>query len=104
LDEDFYVELSNPWCNETGAIASDKVILGAQNVATITIIDDDEPGTLFFQKETETITEKPEDFTFTAVVERKNGSKGKVECKYYTENDSAISPNGMTEQRVSGFT
>jgi solute carrier family 8 (sodium/calcium exchanger) len=93
LDEDFYVELSNPWCNETGAIASDKVILGAQNVATITIIDDDEPGTLFFQKETETITEKPEDFTFTAVVERKNGSKGKVECKYYTENDSAISPN-----------
>lgn len=93
LDEDFYVELSNPWCNETGAIASDKVILGTQSLATITIIDDDEPGTLFFQKETETIIEEKQDFTFTAIIERKNGSKGTVQCKFYTEADSAISPN-----------
>merc|ERR1719265_227594 len=94
LDEDFFVELSNPWCNEAGAMTTgDKVILGPQNVATVTIIDDDEPGMLFFQKETETVVEKPEDSPLVVVVERKNGSKGKIECKYYTENASAISPN-----------
>jgi len=99
LDEDFYVELSNPWCNETGAIASDKVILGPQKITTITIIDDDEPGTLFFEKETMTVVEdQPQDTAVSAVVERKNGSKGKIECKFYTENEFAIGlASGMVE-------
>lgn len=90
LDEDFYVELS------TAKIIGDSKTpcsLGAITTATVTIIDDDEPGTLFFQKETETFIEKTEDAPLKIIVERKNGSKGTVECKYHTENDSAISPN-----------
>jgi solute carrier family 8 (sodium/calcium exchanger) len=93
LDEDFYVELSNPWCNETGVMSEDKVVLGPQKTAVVTIIDDDEPGTLFFQHETMTVTEKADDTIVSAIIERKNGSKGVITCKYYTENASAISPN-----------
>eukprot|EP00746_Dinoflagellata_sp_MGD_P165857 gnl/MRDRNA2_/MRDRNA2_95376_c0_seq1.p1 gnl/MRDRNA2_/MRDRNA2_95376_c0~~gnl/MRDRNA2_/MRDRNA2_95376_c0_seq1.p1 ORF type:complete len:873 (-),score=180.74 gnl/MRDRNA2_/MRDRNA2_95376_c0_seq1:197-2815(-) len=94
LDEDFFVELSNP--QVIGEEADKKAIpaiLGPTTMATVTIIDDDEPGTLFFQKETEEFIEKPEDTPLSIVVERKNGSKGTVECKYYTENGSAISPH-----------
>lgn len=76
---------------------ADRVILGTQKVATVTIIDDDEPGTFFFEKETETFIEKPEDSVLSVIVERRNGSKGTISCKYYTENASAISPHDFEE-------
>jgi solute carrier family 8 (sodium/calcium exchanger) len=91
LDEDFFVELSNPQLTDAGDDAA-KCMLGTIACATVTIIDDDEPGTLFFPEETMNFIEQANDAQLTLVVERKNGSKGKVECKYYTENDSAISP------------
>jgi solute carrier family 8 (sodium/calcium exchanger) len=94
LDEDFFVDLTDPQVAEADVDAKKPTpcILGTTTSATVTIIDDDEPGTLFFQKEEIIYTEKPEDTELLVVVERKNGSKGTVECKYYTENDSAISP------------
>jgi solute carrier family 8 (sodium/calcium exchanger) len=94
LDENFFVELSNPVCLD----ASDAdakitpVVLGHIKETTVTIIDDDEPGTLFLAKETDTVTEQITEQELIVLVERKNGSKGVVGCRYYTENDSAISP------------
>lgn len=87
LDENFFVELSNPQIADAG----DKTcVLGHISSTTITIIDDDEPGTLYFQKETETFIEQAEDADMTVVVDRKNGSKGEIKCKYHTEQDSAV--------------
>jgi len=87
LDENFFVDLSNPTCADGSS-----VILGTISVTTVTIIDDDEPGTLFLSQETIECTEHPEDFVLNVVVERKNGSKGTVGCKFHTENDTAITP------------
>jgi solute carrier family 8 (sodium/calcium exchanger) len=94
LDEDFFVELSTPQVvGEDAEKKATPAVLGPISMATVTIIDDDEPGTLFFQKESEEFIEKGEDTALAVVVERKNGSKGTVECKYYTENGSAIDPH-----------
>jgi len=93
LDEDFYVDLFNPCAPDEKEAKDSKAVLGGRTVATVTIIDDDEPGTLFFDKESDTITEMAEDQTCLIQVNRKNGSKGVVSCKYYTENESAISPS-----------
>ena len=49
------MELSNPSCTAGKATA----VLGEQRVATVTIVDDDEPGTLFFEKEADTIAPDP---------------------------------------------
>lgn len=89
LDEDFYLELSNPRCSESEK--DPKVAaLGEHDLATITIIDDDEPGVLSFQSEAVHIMEDVQEKVMTIMVDRKNGSKGAISCKYYTENDSAI--------------
>jgi solute carrier family 8 (sodium/calcium exchanger) len=91
LDENFFVDLSNPTCEDAEADPKvTPVAVGHISTTTITIIDDDEPGTLFISKETETFTEQTTDAVLTVTVERKNGSKGVVGCKYHTENDSAI--------------
>jgi len=87
LDENFFVDLSDPKGPNEG-----DAVLGHVTTTTVTIIDDDEPGTLFIAKETEIYTEQTEDSTLTILVERKNGSKGTVGCKFYTEADTAISP------------
>lgn len=89
LDEHFFVELSNPKCPDNKSSA----VLGESHVATVTIVDDDQPGVLYFDKEEETFTEGLEDKIVTVRVLRKNGSKGVIACKYQTENDSAISPH-----------
>eukprot|EP00746_Dinoflagellata_sp_MGD_P144938 gnl/MRDRNA2_/MRDRNA2_77630_c0_seq2.p1 gnl/MRDRNA2_/MRDRNA2_77630_c0~~gnl/MRDRNA2_/MRDRNA2_77630_c0_seq2.p1 ORF type:complete len:768 (+),score=194.87 gnl/MRDRNA2_/MRDRNA2_77630_c0_seq2:487-2790(+) len=87
LDENFFVDLSNPSCAEAGA-----AVMGDIATTTVTIIDDDEPGTLFLSEETINVVEHAEDHVLQVVVERKNGSKGTVGCKFHTENDSAIDP------------
>jgi len=108
LDEEFYVELSNVTIeqgdsakdtSENGA-ATSKVVLGRIWTTTVIIIDDDEPGTLFMPKEEEHFIEKAEDSVFNIIVERKNGSKGKVGCKFYMEDDSAI--GGLDFEKEEG--
>jgi len=92
LDENFFVDLSNPVCAD-GSEGDKKippVVLGHLVSTTITIIDDDEPGTLFIAQETVNFTEQDEDATLNVLVERKNGSKGVVGCKFHTENATAI--------------
>lgn len=89
LDEDFYVDLSSPAC-EDGEKCTVK--LGDLSMTTVTIIDDDEPGTLFMEKEEVTFIEGIDDSVMNVTVLRKNGSKGEIACKFYTENDSAIDP------------
>ena len=87
-DEDFYCDLSDP---------TDGFKLGEHTTAIITIIDDDEPGTLSLEQEAITVTEKTTDETIKVVVNRKNGSSGAISCKYHTENDSAVSPADYEE-------
>jgi solute carrier family 8 (sodium/calcium exchanger) len=92
LDDNFFVELSNPTCAGESSEKIEPVVLGEIKQTTVTIIDDDEPGTLFIAQETVNYTEQPEESTLQIIVERKNGSKGTVGCKFHTEPDSAISP------------
>lgn len=89
LDEDFYVLLSNPCLAASAGAEKTEVMLGTVKETKVTIIDDDEPGMIFFQKETETINEDCNDKTVSVVVERKNGSKGVIKVKCWTEGDSA---------------
>jgi len=86
-DEDFYVDITA--VTVTGTSASAQVI-GEKRVATITIIDDDEPGVLAFESDTLDITEATTDIVKQVKVVRKHGSTGKISCHYKTENASAI--------------
>lgn len=91
LDEHFFLDLSNPTCPD-GFAKCVQAVIGHIGVTTITIVDDDQPGTLCFQKESDIFTEGLEDKVVPIRVERKNGSKGDISCKYHTENDTAVSP------------
>lgn len=86
-DEEFFVDLSCPWCTD-GSVAE----LGEIATAEITIIDDDEPGVLSFEQEVLHVNEGAQDKEINVEVVRKHGSTGVVGCKFFTENDSAISP------------
>lgn len=57
--------------------------LGDPAVSTITIINDDDPGILFFPTHEFEVNEK--DGKVTITVERKNGSDGTITCKYSTQ-------------------
>lgn len=57
--------------------------LGDPSVSTITIINDDDPGTLCFVKDNFVVNEK--DGQVVCTVKRKNGSDGTVTCKYATQ-------------------
>lgn len=86
-DEEFFIDLSNPT-----VVGGGEAILGEVPIAEVTIIDDDEPGILAFEHEEVHVREDKEDKEIPIEVQRKHGSTGKVTCKYYTEDDSAISP------------
>eukprot|EP00746_Dinoflagellata_sp_MGD_P071306 gnl/MRDRNA2_/MRDRNA2_29066_c0_seq2.p1 gnl/MRDRNA2_/MRDRNA2_29066_c0~~gnl/MRDRNA2_/MRDRNA2_29066_c0_seq2.p1 ORF type:complete len:840 (+),score=144.17 gnl/MRDRNA2_/MRDRNA2_29066_c0_seq2:108-2627(+) len=89
-DEDFYVDITS--VTFTTTTGTEYMVVGENKVATITIIDDDEPGVLAFENESVDFTEKTEDTTLQVKVLRKHGSTGKISCHYSTENDSAVSP------------
>lgn len=87
-DEDFYVDLCSPSC-----IGGGSAMLGDCTTTEIWIIDDDEPGTLFFAESTLRVCEDvAKDKVIQVEVFRRHGCSGTVTCKYYTENDSAVSP------------
>jgi len=84
--EDFYVELFDAQTmSNTGS-----VIIGPNYLTTVTIIDDDDPGELAFEKEVVQVCEEVEDVPCRVGVMRIHGSKGEVKCKYKTEDGTAI--------------
>jgi len=74
-DEDFYVELFDP--------STKAVLRGSDTVATVIIIDDDQPGSLEFQSRHTTVIENQ--MYAQVVVARTNGSDGVVNIAYRTE-------------------
>lgn len=100
-DEDFYVDLSaielvdSPGQPPT---KSPPAVLGI-STATITIIDDDQPGVLSFAEEEFKVTESSQDEVIEITVKRRQGSTGKVTCSYRTEDDSAIAPHDYEEAK-----
>lgn len=94
-EEHFYCELSGVEFvsgNHTDPPSStSNVMLGIQT-AMITIIDDDYPGVLAFESDTYEINESVYDSTCQINILRKDGTAGKVSCKYQTENHTAFAP------------
>jgi len=88
-DEDFFVDLKRSWgdCKET------TVGIGDNACAKISIVDDDDPGTLCFDIEKDAdelyVTEGREPQKYSITVKRKAGSTGTITCKYHTEDGSA---------------
>lgn len=87
--EDFYIELYEAKCD------SGSVFLGPNTKTTVTIIDDDDPGVLQFEKDFVQWVEHhgdPDNSEFTCILKvlRKHGSKGDVSCKCTTEDDTAV--------------
>jgi len=85
-DEEFFIDLTNPTCNVSGC----KAIVGANKTATVSIVDDDLPGVLFFEKEQIEVTEGIDNKVVTATVKRKDGSNGTISCKFATEDGTAL--------------
>ena len=81
-DETFDILLSIPGPSEQ---ASDfkGAKLGDPSISTITIINDDDPGILFFPNHEFEVNEKEGKVVVT--VKRKNGSDGTITCKYATQ-------------------
>lgn len=94
-DEHFFVELFNAKSQDGKTPAS----IGEVGTSTVTIVDDDHPGVIYFQKEEGTFTEEVEDKEIQITVLRKNGSQGKISCKYHTENDTAVAPHDYKEAK-----
>eukprot|EP00928_Gymnodinium_smaydae_P021401 TRINITY_DN18348_c0_g1_i1.p1 TRINITY_DN18348_c0_g1~~TRINITY_DN18348_c0_g1_i1.p1 ORF type:complete len:848 (+),score=142.79 TRINITY_DN18348_c0_g1_i1:91-2634(+) len=88
-DEEFYVDLINPRCNNKDSLP----LLGKCSTAQVAIVDDDEPGTLCFETEEPDVIkvqEGTENVNVSVTVRRKNGSNGAVSCSYETEGGSAM--------------
>lgn len=65
--------------------------------ATVTIIDDDDPGTLAFATNLFTLEEKDNDSYEKVEVVRRKGSRGRITVSYRTENGSAVAPLDFDE-------
>jgi len=83
--EDFYIELFEERC-DIGTVA-----FGGNKTATVTIIDDDDPGCLAFEKE---FIQHDSDLEPTCCVKvaRTSGCRGEISCSFRTEDDSAVAP------------
>jgi len=90
IDESFYFRLADARV-EGSAVAE---IRPGGEQATITIIDDDDPGVISFGtdvgEDAITITQHAEESTARVRVQRKNGSCGEVRLRYHTEGDTAL--------------
>jgi len=86
-DEEFYIELSDPRCEDA---SNCKVTLSSLDKATVVIIDDDQPGQLRFGHEAFEIDEDEDDTQLEIGVERFNGATGAISCSYYTEGRGAV--------------
>ena len=97
-DETFDIVLSLPE-NQPDDCKGAK--LGDPSVSTITIINDDDPGTLCFTQDNFVVNEK--DGKVTITVKRKNGSDGTITCKYATQDhaDKSATP-GADYEPVQG--
>lgn len=82
--EEFYVVLFDAQCEDGTAV------MGPNDRTTVTIIDDDDPGVIAFEKDCIEIEERDEDYTVNVSITRKHGSKGDISCKYATEDGSAV--------------
>jgi solute carrier family 8 (sodium/calcium exchanger) len=85
-DEDFYVDLLNPSCEDERGCAT----LGAKATCVVKIVDDDDPGTLQWGSEETWIEQGNEDMPLQLTVERKEGSVGEITVHYFTEDGDAI--------------
>jgi len=89
-DEEFYMDLFSPSCSSAGV----KVSVGEYSKVTIQVVDDDLPGILFFAEESMYVTESIDNQVITITVKRRDGSNGKISCKYTTEGGSAVAGAG----------
>jgi len=89
-EEEFYVDLYDPVVDVGGN--KPLVQLGSICTATVIIIDDDLAGTLEWEDEYVELTETLEDITVPVNVKRRNGSTGKIGCRVYSEDHSAVAP------------
>lgn len=96
-DEWFFVDLAEP---QSKGVQPAVVKLGDIKSTEVLIVDDDDPGILSFQEEELQCQEHPEDHKLHVTVLRKNGTNGRVTCKYETENDTAIA--GMDFEGADG--
>jgi len=94
-DEEFYVDLKTPF-SET----NHDIQLGEFSVATVVIIDDDNPGYIKYPKDTLEVNETLADNEVAIQVVREKGSSGLVTCKYHTEDASAVA--GIDFESVDG--
>jgi len=85
-NEEFYVDLSQPRCEEN---TSYEAALGETKTATVVVIDDDQPGQLRFKSEHIDIAQDDQSKSIRLVVERFAGNRGKISCKWKTEDHSA---------------
>jgi len=105
LDEEFYIDLSDPQCLEP-----EPSVLGEERkpskegdkkaekftavlsvpIVTVVIIDDDLPGDLRMKAEEVEVFEGDGDIEVEVFVERFNGATGKIKCEYRTDNMTAV--------------
>jgi solute carrier family 8 (sodium/calcium exchanger) len=78
-DEDFFIDLTNPVCKGKEHI----IKLGEMKAAVVTIIDDDDPGVLYFADDDFYATEA--EGVSKIWVARKDGCSANVSCMYFTE-------------------
>eukprot|EP00930_Biecheleria_cincta_P035153 TRINITY_DN24205_c0_g3_i1.p1 TRINITY_DN24205_c0_g3~~TRINITY_DN24205_c0_g3_i1.p1 ORF type:complete len:856 (-),score=177.60 TRINITY_DN24205_c0_g3_i1:134-2701(-) len=101
-DEEFYITLSDPKVVEGNEPNKQGIEcrLGAVQKITVVIIDDDMPGVMSFEKNELTIAEPEKDTTVDITAIRKNGSAGKIGCRWRTENGTAVA--GVDYEEASG--
>jgi len=87
-DEHFKVVLSEP--KKISGDSAIKIQLSKVSECTVVIVDDDQPGELLFDKEEVECNEADAEYTLDVKVNRVNGSRGKVGCKYETENMKGV--------------
>ncbi|CAE7667541.1 Slc8a2 [Symbiodinium sp. CCMP2592] len=99
-DEEFYLDLSHPKLDGMEHPQDVKVrVRPGLGTVTVVIVDDDEPGKLRFQHEQVEVKEREEETTLRIIVERYNGATGAIECRYYTEDNSAIAGYDYVEAK-----
>lgn len=102
-DEDFYVDLSDPSCEDGASCLSG---LGDAPIAKVTIFDDDLPGKLRFKTETFETSEGAKGCELELTVDRYDGATGTVSCAYRLEGmgakDGVKAVAGIDYEDVSG--